>query len=76
MAASFFAKNVGNVDRGLRVVVGIAALGLVFAGPKTAWGLVGIIPLFTGLFGSCPLYSLVGLNTCPVKGTSGTPTRP
>ena len=48
--------NVGGVDRILRIIVGVVLLALVFVGPKTAWGWIGIIPLFTGLFSFCPLY--------------------
>jgi len=56
--------NVGGWDRILRIIVGAALLALVFVGPKTIWGLVGIIPLLTGLFGTCPIYSLLGIRTC------------
>ena len=57
--------NVGGIDRILRVVVGIVLIALVFVGPKTGWGWLGLIPLLTGLFQICPLYSLIGVNTCP-----------
>ncbi|TNF29055.1 MAG: DUF2892 domain-containing protein [Deltaproteobacteria bacterium] len=60
-------KNEGTLDRALRVLVGIALILLVFVGPKTLWGLVGIVPLATGLLGSCPLYTLFGLRTCPME---------
>lgn len=60
-------KNEGNLDRGLRVVVGLAVLSLVVVGPKSLWGLVGLVPLLTGLVGFCPVYRLFGLNTCPLK---------
>lgn len=59
-------KNEGKVDRGLRVVVGLALLSLVFVGPQSAWGWVGLIPLLTGLVGFCPLYSILGFNTCGI----------
>lgn len=59
-----FRTNVGGIDRILRIVVGLALIALVFIGPKTAWGWLGIVPLATGLLRTCPLYSLVGLNTC------------
>ena len=49
-------SNVGGVDRILRFVVGIFLLSLIFWGPKTYWGLIGIIPLFTALFKFCPAY--------------------
>jgi DUF2892 family protein len=52
--------NVGSTDRWIRVIVGIGLLALVFFGPKTAWGYIGLIPLITGLFGYCPLYQALG----------------
>ena len=64
---SFFGKNVGTFDRVARLALGVALLSLVFTGPQTAWGYLGIIPLLTGVFGTCPLYSLLGFSTCPVK---------
>lgn len=59
--------NEGAIDRVLRVVVGLGVLSLVFIGPKTPLGYIGLVPLLTGLVGICPLYSLLGINTCPVK---------
>jgi Protein of unknown function (DUF2892) len=63
---AFFATNEGTIDRVLRVLVGLALLSLVFFGPKTLWGLVGLVPLATGLAGTCPVYSLLGIRTCPM----------
>jgi DUF2892 family protein len=60
-------RNESHLDRALRVVLGLVLLSLVFIGPKTMWGLIGIVPLATGLIGHCPLYRLVGLSTCPLK---------
>jgi hypothetical protein len=60
-------KNEGNVDRIIRVIVGLGLLSLVVVGPQTLWGLVGLVPLLTGIFGFCPAYKLLGLNTCPVS---------
>ncbi len=60
-------KNEGNIDRILRVLLGLAILSLVFVGPQTPWGWIGIVPLVTGLVGVCPAYSLFGINTCGVK---------
>lgn len=60
-------KNEGNLDRGLRIVAGLVLIALVFVGPATPWGWVGLVPLITGILGFCPLYKLVGLNTCPLK---------
>ena len=56
-------QNEGSIDRILRVIVGIALISMVFYGLKTNWGWVGLIPLITGLVGSCPLYSILGLST-------------
>ena len=73
MASAFekiLPKNEHTVERVLRVVVGLVLLSLVFVGPKTAWGFLGIVPLATGLLGSCPLYTLFGMSTCPVKRTT------
>jgi len=57
-------RNVGSTDRILRVVAGLILISLVFIGPKTVWGWVGLIPLITGLFRWCPAYTLVGVSTC------------
>lgn len=57
-------NNEHPMERALRVVLGIALLSLLFVGPKTWWGLVGILPLATGMLGSCPLYTLFGISTC------------
>lgn len=62
-----FARNEGTIDRVLRVILGLAILSLVFVGPKTNWGYLGLVPLITELVGFCPLYRLVGLNTCPAR---------
>jgi hypothetical protein len=56
--------NVGTVDRSLRISAGVVLLSLVFIGPQTLWGLVGLVPLATGLFRYCPAYPLLGINTC------------
>jgi len=57
-------KNVGSLDRGLRIVAGLVLLSLTVIGPKTAWGLVGILPLLTALMSWCPAYTLFGIRTC------------
>jgi len=59
--------NEGTIDRVLRVVVGLGILSLALVGPQTPWGYVGLVPLATGLIGFCPLYAMLGINTCPVK---------
>ncbi len=56
-------KNVGTIDRILRIVVGLVGIALVFLGPQTAWGWLGLIPLLTGLLSWCPLYNLINMNT-------------
>lgn len=56
--------NVGGIDRILRIVVGLALLSLVFVGPQTPWGYIGLIPLLTGIFSYCPAYTLLGIKTC------------
>jgi hypothetical protein len=61
---ALFPKNEGHLDRGIRVVLGLALLTLVFVGPRTLWGLLGLVPLVTGLVGSCPLYRVLGKSTC------------
>ncbi len=66
-----FKTNVGGWDKILRIVVGVGLLGLGAFGPIGWWGLVGLVPLLTGLMGTCPLYSIVGMNTCP-RGTTAT----
>ena len=56
--------NEASIDRVLRVAVGIVLLALVFVGPHSAWGWIGLVPLATGLAGYCPLYRLIGIDTC------------
>lgn len=56
--------NVGGIDRILRILVGLGLIALVFVGPMTPWGWVGVVPLLTGLVKFCPVYTLLGLNTC------------
>ena len=64
MAVSLFPRNEHYVDRTLRVIVGLGLLSLAFVGPQTAWGYVGLVPLLTGLVGTCPAYMLFGVSTC------------
>jgi O-antigen ligase len=60
--------NVGGIDRILRIVAGIVLIALAATGTVGTWGWIGVVPLLTGLLRSCPLYSLLGINTCPLKG--------
>ncbi len=56
--------NESSAERVVRVSAGIVLLTAVFAGPQSWWGLIGLVPLITGLFGNCPLYTLLGISTC------------
>ncbi len=56
--------NVGGIDRILRIVIGLILIALVFVGPQTPWGWVGLVPLLTGLFRFCPAYLPFGLSSC------------
>ncbi len=58
-----FKKNVGNIDRILRIVIGVALIALFATKQIGIWGLIGIVPLATGLMSSCMLYTLLGINT-------------
>ncbi|GAA6147986.1 YgaP family membrane protein [Pseudooceanicola nitratireducens] len=60
-------RNEGTLDRALRVILGLVLLSLVFLGPQTPWGWIGLVPLATGLIGWCPLYTLLGIRTCPMQ---------
>jgi hypothetical protein len=62
-----FAKNVGSIDRVLRVGAGGLLIALAAIGTIGWWGCIGLVPLATGLFGTCPAYSLLGLKTCPLS---------
>jgi len=57
-------KNIGMVDRILRVAVGAGVLSLAFVGPQTPWGYLGVLPILAAVVGICPLYTLLGKNTC------------
>lgn len=56
-------RNIGAADRVVRIALGLVLLALVFIGPVTPWGWLGLVPLLTGLVGWCPLYSLFGWST-------------
>lgn len=65
-----FKRNEGTIDRALRVIVGLALIAGYFMNGDGAYSwlyLIGIVPLVTGLIGSCPLYTILGINTCPMK---------
>ena len=58
------ARNMGTIDRAVRTILGIVLIALVFVGPKTPWGWLGLVLLGTAALGYCPPYSLLGINTC------------
>jgi len=60
-------RNEGSLDRLLRIVAGVVLLALVFVGPHTPLGWIGIVPLVTGLVGFCPAYKIFGINTCAAR---------
>lgn len=60
-------SNMGTIDRALRIIVGLVLIGLALSGTVGWWGWLGVIPVFTGALGSCPLYSIIGVNTCGSK---------
>ena len=64
MSSKLFPNNEHVIDRIVRVVLGLGLLSLVLVGPHTYWGLVGLLPLLTGLVGTCPAYTLLGISTC------------
>ena len=62
-------KNVGNIDRLLRITLGLVLVVLAATGTLGVWAWLGIVPLATGLTGWCPPYSLLGINTCKNKNS-------
>ncbi len=60
-------RNVGGMDRVVRIVAGLALLALGAFGPLGWWGVIGLVPLATGLAGWCPPYAMLGINTCPAS---------
>ena len=59
--------NEGVLDRSLRVIVGVVLIGMAISGVIGPWGYIGVIPLVTGAVGMCPLYSMLGISTCPAQ---------
>ena len=55
------------IERVIRVLIGLGLISLVFIGPKTPWGWIGLLPILTGATGMCPLYTVLGISTCPRK---------
>lgn len=67
MLAKLFPRNEHPAERVVRVAVGLAILSLFFVGPRTPWALIGLVPMITGSLGSCPVYTLMGISTCPMR---------
>lgn len=59
--------NEHPIERVVRVVLGVALVGMAAMGTIGAWGYIGVVPILTGAMGTCPLYTLLGFSTCPVK---------
>lgn len=59
--------NSGMIDRALRVIVGLVLIALTLTGTIGMWGWIGVVPLLTGAIGFCPLYPILGINTCGTK---------
>lgn len=66
MLARLLKTNEHPIERFVRVLLGVGILSLTFVGPHSAWALLGVIPLLTGVIGSCPIYSILGISTCSV----------
>ncbi|MCC7179695.1 MAG: DUF2892 domain-containing protein [Acidobacteria bacterium] len=63
----FLSVNEHPVERVLRVGLGVALVGLAAFGTIGVWGYIGVVPILTGIVGNCPLYSLLGISTCPMR---------
>lgn len=63
----FLSVNEHPVERGARVILGLALIGAAAAGMVGPWAYIGVVPLLTGAIGSCPLYTLLGISTCPIS---------
>ncbi len=64
---TMFKTNVGTLDRIARILAGLVLLALTLTGTVGVWGWIGVVPLATGLLSTCPLYTVLGFNTCPMK---------
>jgi hypothetical protein len=69
-------KNIGKVERAVRIVFGIGVLPLAFVGPQSPWAYLGVLPLVTGLVGWCPPYALLGIGTGERDPEESRPSRP
>ncbi|MCW2363740.1 MULTISPECIES: DUF2892 domain-containing protein [Sphingobium] len=57
------AANIGRLDRTIRILIGLGLIALVFVGPRTPWGWIGLVPMLTAFVSFCPLYALIGIRT-------------
>jgi hypothetical protein len=64
--------NVHPIERVLRVAVGVGLVGAAYAGAIGPWGYIGLVPILTGVLSSCPLYTLLGISTCPIRAPKAT----
>ena len=69
-ASTIAPNNVHVIERTFRVLLGVGLISLAFVGPQTAWGWLGLIPLITGLSGTCPIYTILGFSTCRMKAVN------
>lgn len=67
-----FSRNVGGIDRILRIIVGLVLIGLAATGTVGLWGYIGVVPLATGLIGWCPAYLPLGIRTCSARRPDAT----
>lgn len=72
MSSKLLPTNEHHIERAIRVVLGLFLLAIVFVGPKTPFGWIGVLPLVTGLIGSCPAYTLFGFSTCKTSDKQAT----
>ena len=70
MLTKLLPRKEHTIDRVVRIALGLTLLAMVFAGPRTPWGWIGVVPLLTGLLGSCPIYAMLGIGTCPIDTKS------
>ncbi len=68
--SNFLKRNVHPVERVIRVGLGLILVALAATGSIGLWGYIGAVPILTGLLGSCPIYTLVGISTCPLRKTT------
>ena len=68
---SLFKSNTGKIDRIIRIIVGVLLVGNVFTGLQSPIGWIGLILIVTGIFGTCPVYSLLGINTKSIGEKAG-----